>query len=289
VRFGAHVRRRSSETHGTVEEVRRRGGDCAQVFLSNPRGWAHPSIGEDEASAFRAAWRAAGFTPLIAHVPYLVNIAAVNPEFLERSRALLAATMGAAERLGADAVVVHAGLTAGGDPAEAFARAARSLADAARISPAVRLLIEPEEGAATAIASTIGESSTLLDAAGEPSIGLCLDTCHLFAAGYALDSSGGVDELVEELRATGTLDRVGAFHANDSVFGRGERRDQHADIGDGRIGIEGFRRIVSRPEFRELALILETPGDGARQTADIARLRELAGPQGSSSARGPSW
>jgi deoxyribonuclease-4 len=138
-------------------------------------------------------------------------------------------------------------------------------------------------GTAGAVASTVPEAARLVEAVGDPdAIDLCVDTCHAFAAGYALDVPEGSERLVDELRTTGLLPRLGLVHANDSRFGRGERRDRHADLGDGRIGIEGFRAIVARPELRDLTFVLETPGDVERRVRDIATLRSLA-PSGAGS------
>jgi deoxyribonuclease-4 len=126
------------------------------------------------------------------------------------------------------------------------------------------------------VASTIAEAARLLEAAGEDALRLCLDTCHLFAAGYALDTPEGIDELFAELASEDLTDRVALIHANDSMFPCGERRDRHENIGDGFIGPDGWRALVGRPELADLAFILETPGDAERQARDIALLRSLA-------------
>jgi len=277
VRFGAHVRRGAEATRGVVKECHDRGADCAQIFVSNPRAWAGPTIREDQAAAFREAWRASGLGPLAAHAPYLVNIASPNPAFLERSRQLASATVLACERMGVDLLVVHSG--AGGtegDRGGARIRAAETLRRTAGDAGDVGVLVELMAGTAGAVASSIPEAAALLEAAGDPRIGLCLDTCHLFAAGYGLDTPEGVDGLFAELAAHGLTDRVGLVHANDSMFPRGERRDRHENIGDGHIGIEGWRAIVDRPEAADWSFVLETPGDAERHAADIARLRALA-------------
>jgi deoxyribonuclease-4 len=278
VRFGAHVRRGAEATRGVVKECHDRGADCAQIFVSNPRAWAGPTIGDDQATAFREAWRISGLGPLAAHAPYLVNIASPNQAFLERSRQLASATVLTCARMGVDLLVVHSG--AGGtegDRGDARARAAETLRRTAGDAEGVRILVELMAGTSGAVASTIPEAAALLEAAGDERIGLCLDTCHLFAAGYGLDTPEGVDELFAELDALGLTARVGLVHANDSMFPRGERRDRHENLGDGHIGIDGWRAIIVRPEVADWTFVLETPGDAERHAADIARLRELAG------------
>jgi deoxyribonuclease-4 len=262
---------------GAIEECRIRGADCAQVFVSNPRGWAGPRVTPEDATAFREGWAASGLGPLVAHAPYLVNIASPNREFLAKARALAASTARACDGLGIDLLVVHAGSGGPGEPAAALERAALTLGLVAGEAERVRIVVELMAGTAGAVASTIGEAAHLLAAADIPALGLCLDTCHLFAAGYAVDTEEGVAALVEELRVEGIADRLALVHANDSLYPRGERRDRHADIGDGRIGLQGWRAIVARPELAAVPFVLETPGDAERQAHDIAMLRSLAG------------
>ena len=276
MRVGAHVRRRSGGIAGAVEECRLRGADAAQIFISNPRGWTGPRVSDDDASAFRADLSASGLGPLVAHAPYLVNIASPQADFLAKSRALAASTVRACDALGVDLLVLHAGAGGPTEPDAAIDRAVTTLRMAADEAETVRVLVELMAGTSGAVASTIPEAARLLEAADVDALGLCLDTCHLFAAGYALDDPEGVAALFDELRTLGLTDRVALIHANDSLFPRGERRDRHENIGDGFIGIDGWRAIVTRPELADLTLILETPGDAERHARDIALLRSLA-------------
>lgn len=277
MRIGAHVSRRGAGIAGAVEGCRLRGADLAQIFVSNPRGWTGPRTTPEDAEAFRLEWTAAGLGPLVAHAPYLVNIASPNREFLAKTRALAASTVRACDALGIDLLVVHAGSGGPNEPEAALERAALTLGLIAGEAERVRVLVELMAGTSGAVASTVREASRLIAAADEPSVGLCLDTCHLFAAGYALDTEEGVAALVDELREEGVDDLVALVHANDSMFPRGERRDRHANIGDGHIGLEGWRTIVARPELTRAPFVLETPGDAERQARDIALLRSLAG------------
>lgn len=276
MRFGAHVRRGSQAATGVVEECRRRRADCAQVFLSNPRAWAPPTFADGAADRFREGWAAGGLGPLAAHAPYLVNIASPNPRFLAKSRSLARATARACDQLGVDLLVLHAG--AGGDhePTRARRRAARSLLQATEAAERVRVLVELMAGTRGAIASTIGQAAALLEEARDERIGLCLDICHLFATGYRLDEPEGVGELFEDLAAHGLTHRVSLVHANDSAFACGERRDRHAPIGEGFVGLAGWTAILARPEAARWTFVLETPGDAESHAAQIATLRGLA-------------
>lgn len=277
MRIGAHVRRRGAGAAGAVQECRLRGADGAQVFVSNPRGWAGPEILPEDAAAFRSAWAASGLGPLVAHAPYLVNIASPEVVFLERSRDLAAATVRACDDLGVDLLVLHAGSGGDAEPSAALERAADTLRAVAEHAGRTRIVVELTAGTSGAVASTIEEAARLFDAADLPGLGLCLDICHLFAAGYALDGPGGVVVLVDQLRATGLDARLALVHANDSAFPRGEHRDRHADLGDGHVGVDGWRAIVERPELAGVPFILETPGDAERQARDIAMLRSFGG------------
>jgi len=277
VRVGAHVRRRSGGIDGAVDECRLRGADAAQIFVSNPRGWAGPRVTEEDAAAFRQSWSASGFGPLVAHAPYLVNIASPNRDFVAKSRALAGSTVRACDALGIDFLFLLAGAGGPTEPSAARDRAATTMRIASDTAEHVRVVVELMAGTAGAVASTIAEAAELLAATDIDGVGLCLDTCHLFASGYALDTAEGVETLFAELVAEGIAGRVALIHANDSLFPRGERRDRHENIGDGFIGQDGWRAIVARPELTDLALILETPGDATRQAEDIALLRSLAG------------
>jgi len=225
VRIGAHVRRRSGGISGAVEECRLRGADAAQIFVSNPRGWAGPRVTDEEADSFRESWSASGFGPLVAHAPYLVNIASPNKEFVAKSRGLAGSTVRACDSLGIDFLVLHAGAGGPTEPDAARLRAATTLRIASDVGEHVRILVELMAGTSGAVASTIAEAAALLEAADVDGVNLCLDTCHLFATGYALDTAEGVETLFAELKAEGLTERVALIHANDSLYPRGERRD----------------------------------------------------------------
>lgn len=275
MRFGAHVRRGSEATSGVVEECRRRDADCAQIFLSNPRAWASPSASDDDAARFRTSWRQSGLDPLVAHAPYLVNIASPNPGFLARSRALARGTAQACDRMGVDLLVLHSGAGGGDDLAVARRRAAETLRGTVAVSRRVLVLVELMAGTRGAVASTVAEAADLLEEAGDDRLGICLDICHLFATGYALDDPRGVEVLFIELAEHRLTDRVALVHANDSEFAIGDRRDRHAPIGQGLVGIEGWRAILARPEAAAWPFVLETPGDAESHAAQIALLRQL--------------
>ncbi|HVF07821.1 MAG TPA: deoxyribonuclease IV, partial [Actinomycetota bacterium] len=225
---------------------------------------------------FHEGWSQSGLGPLAAHAPYLVNVASPNPAFLARSRSLARETARACDSLGVDLFVLHSGAGGVGEPAEPRRRAADSLRQVAAASELVRPLVELMAGTKGAVASTIAEAALLLEQVGDPRVGLCLDVCHLFAAGYALDETTGIDAMFAELAEHSLIDRVALVHANDSEFARGDRRDRHAPIGEGLIGEEGWRTLLARPEATGWPFVLETPGDAGSHAAQIELLRRLA-------------
>jgi deoxyribonuclease-4 len=274
VRIGAHV-----PTRGGLLSAIRAAGECGadaiQVFISNPRAWAAPRISAKEADAFREAWSQSGLGPMFVHAPYVVNLASPVPEFLERSIDVVRRSVVAASSVGANGYVVHAGSGGPGEPAEAFRRAVSAM----RAVPPqgdCDVVVELTAGTVGSVAATFPEAARLFDAVDDHRLKLCADTCHLFAAGYALDEPEGVAACFEELRTSGLDDRLVLIHANDAKYARGSRRDRHEHIGQGGIGVEGFFEILHRPEVQDLALVVETPGRLEDHARDIATLRRLA-------------
>jgi deoxyribonuclease-4 len=262
---------------GAIDSARACGADAAQIWGSNPRAWALPSVPASVAEDFGRAWRDAGLGPLFLHAPYTVNVASPNEDFRRRSVELARATVALAELTGATGVVIHAGAAgATTERARALDAAAASLRSIAREAESSRVFVELTAGGTGSVASTFPEFRQLLDACGSHQrLALCADTCHLFATGYELDSVEGVRACFEELRRHRLVRRLGLVHANDSKFPRGARRDSHTHVGQGYIGPAGFRAILSQPSVRRCAVICETPGRLEDHARNIAILRRL--------------
>ncbi len=283
--IGAHVTTGGRGLTGVIDNARRAGAEAVQAWGSNPRAWALPRIDRAREAAFVEAWQTSGLRALFLHSPYMVNVASPDDRFRRRSVELARATVALAERIGADGVVVHAGAGGAATPAEArVERAANSLAAIAADADRSRVLIELMAGTAGAVASTFGEARMLFDACVDATgrsrgrrFGLCLDTCHLFAAGYALDTPDGVREAFAELRRVRLTSRLRLVHANDSRYPRAARRDAHTNIGAGHIGEPGFAAILTDPSVRRASVVCETPGTREDTARDVATLRRLAG------------
>ena len=273
MRLGAHVRTPGGLATA-ADEARAVGAEVVQLFLSNPRAWAGPRL--ETAERFGAAWREAGVGPVYVHAPYLVNVASPNPEFHAKSLELVARSVAACEVAGAAGFVVHAGAGGPGEPGEARDRAATVLRSAVGVADETRVIVELMAGTAGALASTFEEARTLFDRVGDERLALCIDTCHLFAAGYGLDHAEGVAACFEDLHTCGLDERLILVHANDAKGAKGSRRDRHERIGEGHIGVDGFAAILHRPEVRNLDLVLETPADREQRIHELELLRRLA-------------
>lgn len=273
MRIGAHVRTPGG-LRTAVDNARAVGAEAVQLFLSNPRAWAGPR--PETAEKFGAEWREAGIGPLFVHAPYLVNIASPNPEFVVKSLELCRRSVVACSIAGAGGFVVHAGSGGPGERGEAIARAAATLRLILEETQGTDLIVELMADTSGSVASRWPEAAELFELVGEDRLRLCADTCHLFVTGYGLDTPEGVESCFDDLHASGLAERLVLIHANDAKFPRGSRRDRHENIGEGEIGLDGFRAILSRPEVADLSLVVETPHGGEMHRRDVERLRSLA-------------
>lgn len=277
--LGAHV----SVAGGLVEGVRRGTGlacDTLQIFVKSPSQWQSKPLLPEDAAAFRAAHAASAIGPVVAHAAYLINLAAPDPQILSRSRAALADELRRCEALGVPALVVHPGAHMGAGEEAGLTAIARSLdaVDGELGTCATRILLEITAGQGTVLGSRLQHLASIrAQAESRHRLGVCLDTCHAFAAGYALDSAAGWDDFLGELASEIGCDLVGCVHLNDSVGALGSRKDRHANIGEGCLGLEPFRRLLAEPGLRHAPMILETPfgDDELGHARDLAILRGL--------------
>ncbi|MGE5300663.1 MAG: deoxyribonuclease IV [Acidobacteriota bacterium] len=245
----------------SVERARALGCSAFQIFSHNPRGWALAPRSPEEIAAFRRLTAAFNLKPVVIHTSYLINLASADPVLRRKSTEMIVEEMNIADSIGAQYVVLHTGSASGEDPAEARKRAATSLADvAAEARWQAGLLLENTAGERGDITSKIGEIADIIGRVpAELIAGLCLDTCHAFAAGYDIASQEGIAALAEDIRKHIGRHGLKLVHLNDSKGPLSSGLDRHEHIGNGRIGIEGFRRFLGHPFFSGLPLILETP------------------------------
>jgi len=266
MRIGLHC-----STSGALVNAARRavevGANCFQIFSSSPRMWRAsmpPQEQIDELRRFRARH---DLQPLVIHDSYLINLAAPDDSIRQKSIEAMRGELERAFAIGAEYLVIHPG-SARQDPVEAgIARIVDSLRQAARglrAPDGFMLLLENTAGAGATIGRTLEELRELR-ARLEPvlpfPVGYCLDTCHLFVSGYDVSTEDGLEDTVRQAGEVLGLDHVPVIHANDSLGGFGSRLDRHANIGEGQIGLAGFRRILNHPGLRRKAFVLETPVD----------------------------
>jgi deoxyribonuclease-4 len=257
------------------ERALERGADVVQIFPSNPRGWAIPNPDRAEEDAVRERLDELGF-PLFLHAPYLVNVAARDSTVLERSVENLEFALARGARLGARGVVVHTGSSGGDDRTLALERASTTLLHLLDRVEGCDLLVELTAGSGNLLASTVEEIVELIAACdAHPRVRVCIDTCHLFAAGLDITRPETQRALRTQLQELDPA-RVTLVHVNDSRDPVGSRRDRHARIGRGEIGIDALAAVARLPELAHAPLVIETPGDATEQRDDLALLRRVA-------------
>lgn len=254
LRIGYHVSI-SGSIDLAFDRARDIGCTCMQIFLSNPRGWEMKELGEEEAERFRAKGRGFGISPVFAHMPYLPNLASPKESVYSKSVEALSDAVKRCEILGIEYLIVHLGSSLGTDEEAAFERVAESVRSAGKAAHGTRILLENEAGQRNSVGSKLEELVALYNRIGIRNLGFCIDTCHLFAAGYDI----GRREVADEIAGTLGGSRIGAIHLNDAKHPLGSRLDRHENIGFGRIGREGLETFLGCDELREKPIIMETP------------------------------
>jgi deoxyribonuclease IV len=238
--------------------------DCRaiQIFNQSPRMWRPTVYRDEDVQAFREAMAASQIDAVLIHAVYLLNCASEDPDIREKSLVSLTHSLRVGQAIGACAVVLHPGSAKTGDPAKAVSRAGKTIREALADSEECPLHLENTAGTGGTLGRSIDELAALVEAiGGDERLGLCLDSCHLFASGYDIRSYAGMDALTEEISAKAGLERVGSLHLNDSQTPLGANRDRHANVGAGELGASGCAAFLSAPAFQGLPCVLETPGE----------------------------
>jgi deoxyribonuclease-4 len=255
------------------------GGEALQIFTKNANQWREPPLEASAVGAFRAAHEAFGGRPIIAHGSYLVNLCSERPDVLERSRESLFSEMVRCERLGVTCIAFHPGASVGMAHADAFELVGEGLAGVLERTRGMqtKLCIENTAGQGSCLGWSLDEIAGMIEKAGPlgDRLGVCLDTQHLFAAGYDLRTPSGYDRFFAEFDAKIGITRIAGFHLNDSKKPLGHRVDRHDEIGVGEIGLYPFWRLVNDSRFDQVAGIVELPKDAAMSS--LSRLADLRG------------
>ncbi len=274
--LGAHVSAAGGVSRAP-ERAAQLGAAVLQLFTKAPGQWAEPQLDADEVSAFHGARREHGIRTVAVHDSYLINLASPDARLYKRSLAAFRAELGRCVALGAEFLVTHPGNATDGDRERGIERNAHAIELAlAEAGGRTVVLLETTAGSGTALGATFEELAEIRRRVRAPlhrRVGVCMDLCHVWAAGYDIrDDYDGVFRAFDE--AVG-LRHLRLFHLNDSVAPRGSRRDRHAHIGQGTLGPGPFRRLMEDERFRTIPKILETPKDGDAVASDRRNLRRL--------------
>jgi deoxyribonuclease-4 len=269
----------------TAREI---GCDALQIFVTNPRGWRVPEARPKVEDAFRAAVAELDLAPVVVHATYLINLASPRDDFFAQSVTLLRATLERAARHGADSVVLHIGSHMGSGVEAGLARLAGGLRQTLEGTPeSVTLLLENDVGAGGELGARFEHIATALGAVPEHAerLGVCLDTAHLWGAGFEIGTADGAAGTLAEVERVIGLGSVRVLHLNDTKVALGSHRDIHARIGEGIIGAEGMRTLLRAPSLAHAAVLLETPfrettpgqPDWEAEAAQLRQVNALAG------------
>ncbi len=276
--IGAHL----STSTGLAAMVRTAveiGAACIQMFTASPQQWRDKRYAPAEVEAFRAALAETGVGPVASHESYLINLASGDPALLEKSRAAFVQEIARCGVLGLPMVIIHWGSYKGGTLEDGLARLAESLN---RLIPladdaGVQIVLETTAGQGSYLGGEFAQFPRLFDmVARQERLGVCLDTCHVFAAGYDLRTDEGYARTWAEFDRLIGIDRLRAMHLNDTEKLLASHADRHSNIGHGLLGAATFRRLLHDPRLRDVPKYLETPGGDDAYAADLLLLRELA-------------
>ena len=273
LRVGAHV----SIAGGVDNAVGNQldvGGNCGQIFTHSPQVWQDPNIGDEEAEKFHAGTKKNLKGPWVIHTSYLVNLCTPKDDLREKSLDSMQKEVDAAAKLDIPYVNVHLGAHTGAGVDGGLDNAA-SVLDDVDVPDDVTILVESDAGSGTKLGGEFEHLAEVIDRT-EQDIDVCLDTAHMFAAGYDLSSAPAVNETIKEFNDVVGLEHLEYIHLNDSKHECGTNKDEHAHIGEGFIGEEGMERIINHSDLADVPMALETPTeDGKSFEWNIGRVREL--------------
>ncbi len=253
--------------------------ECAQTYITLSRRWRVTDLLPEEISGFRSAWRKSQVKQVIAHVPLLVNLASPTSDTWQKSKDRLSAELARARTLGIEFLVLHPGYYRNLNKTAAIKRIVGTLNSVLENvnDTKATILLETTAGQGTAIGSRFEEIAYILEnVRNKESVGVCFDTCHVFAAGYEVRGYRGYEKIWKEFDSIVGLDKLRAIHLNDSKTELGSRVDRHALIGKGKLGLQFFHALMRDPRFRDTPKVLEIPAqDGEKIRQQLDHLRKL--------------
>ena len=279
-RIGAHVPTSGGMAKRSIAYAQTIKAEAIQVFASNPRGWAMPEANREADEAFRTKAAEIDLATYV-HAPYLINLGSPTLATYENSLASTKYSLQRGADIGALGVVIHTGSAV---DVEHVSNAWKQIHDGmmpileALPADSPSLLLEPTAGQGQSLVKRLEDLVNYLDALEHhPKVGICLDTCHVFAAGHDIKKKGGMTEMLDLLVSIAGLERFQLIHANDSMDVCGALKDRHQNIGDGEIGVDPFKELLAHPAVAKVPLILETPGQEPEHGKEVALLKKFRG------------
>ena len=257
----------------TAENVVKMNANTMQIFSRNPRGSSYKNYSKEEVECFQKIRREHQFGPLLAHAPYTMNLASADERVYEFACMVIREDIARMDALQIENIVFHPGSHTGIGAGAGIGNIVAGLDQAITGEEKIMVLLETMSGKGTEIGVSFEELKQIRDGVKHPErIGVCLDTCHVFAAGY--DIVNNLDGVLEEFDSVLGLDLLRAIHLNDSMNGLGSHKDRHARIGEGEIGLDALIRIIRHPALKGIPFVLETPNDDKGWTEEIHLLRD---------------
>lgn len=278
-KFGAHMSV-AGGLERAVQSARSFGFETVQIFTKNNNQWKAPALLDAHVTAFQSALKSLKIGTPVAHNSYLINLGTLDDALWTKSIDAMTVELERCEALGILDLVIHPGAHVGAGEEAGLSRVAEALDEVHRRTAgfAARIDLETTAGQGTCLGHRFEHLAAIIDRVQDAGrLGICVDSCHIFAAGYSLSTADEYDGTIQELDRTVGVERVRVWHLNDSRRERGSRVDRHAGIGQGHLGLEPFRLIVNDPRFRGVPMILETPKglDEHGEEFDAVNLRQL--------------
>ncbi len=244
-----------------VQRAYELGCTCMQIFSRNPRGWTVKPLDRNDIAEFKKLREKWDIGPVFVHTNYLINLASHRPDLYEKSIEQFVIDLERTEHLGAEYLVTHLGSASSRDAAWMIERVSRALNTAAKLHPPkATILLENTAGEAGDVGYTLEQIQEVISRLDDAkNIGVCYDTCHGFAAGYDIRTKKDVDALAKSIEKTIGLNMLKGMHLNDCLRDFNSRVDRHWHIGDGKIGLDGFKILLNHPAFKNIPKIMETP------------------------------
>ena len=257
------------------------GCNSVQIFVKNPRGWKARKLNTAEVERFKKNRKKFNINPVVVHAAYLINLASPKKELWEKSISALKMELSRSARLGAEYLVFHPGSHTGSGIESGIKRISEALniifSESDKLTEKTMILLENTAGAGSSIGQDFSELKAIIDQVEQSDkLGICIDSCHSFAAKYNLQQKSGLNKLISDLESEIGLSRLKVLHLNDSKYSCCENNDEHAHIGEGKIGKKAFKNIINHPKLKDLPFILETPWFENQVDKDVILLKKLS-------------